>query len=405
MLKLLRFLIGYVKIRVFGFAPERLMNLIINNDIVIWNVESEESGYTFYTGRYNLMKMKPFLHKTNMKFEILEKRGFPYAIKRNKRRVVFVSGFGLFCVILYVLSLFVWEVKIIGEDKLVADTILSSIENNYVPLGTLKSKVKCSVLEENLRKEFRDISWISCELKGTGLTVYLEEGIAPKTIEKDKKSGDIIASKDATITKMITREGTPIAKVKDKVKKGDILISGTIYIYDDNNEIMETSYIAADGDVYGLTSYQYEDYIDLKYYEKTYTDDSKEYVSLYVMKYCFTPYIPSVKQKDYDTYTEIHKAKIFHHFYLPFGYKKTTINPYELEHKSYTTDEAKKILKKRLNKKIQTFKEKGVEIIKNDVKIKQDGDRLIARGNITVKESIVSFKSNINTIPSGEYRD
>lgn len=398
LLSLLRFLIGYVKVKVFGFAPERFMNLIIKNDIVIWDVENEDYGYTFYTGRKNLMKMKPYLHKTNMKAELIEKRGLPYVIKHNKRRVVFVLGFGLFLVSLYILSLFVWEVKIVGEDKLVADNILKSIENNYVPLGTLKSKVNCSLLEENLRKEFNDISWISCELKGTGLTVYLEEGLSPKSSEAERISGDIIAAKDATITKMITREGTPIAKVKDKVKKGDILISGTIYIYDDNNEIMETSYIAADGDVYGMTTYIYEDYIDLKYYEKKYKKDSKEYISLYFMNYCFTPYIPKMNEEDFDTYTEIHKAKLFDHFYLPFGYKITKMNPYELEQKSYSTEEAKNILEKRLNKKIEIFKEKGVEIIKNDVKIKQDGDRLISKGKLTIKESIVSFKPNKNTI-------
>lgn len=397
-LNILRFILGYVKVEVFGFAPERFMNLIAKNDIIMWNVESNERGYVFYTGRKNLLKMKPYLQKTNMKLKLREKQGLPYIIKRNKKRVVFVIGFGLFLTSIYILSLFIWEVRIVGEDKLIAENILEHIEAEYVPLGTMKSKVDCTLLEEALRKDFEDISWISCELKGTGLTVYLEEGMAPKQKDTVNQSGDIVAAKDATIIKMITREGTPVAKVNDTVKKGDILISGTIYIYDDNNEVMETSYITADGDIYGTTTYNYEDYIDLKYYDKTYNEESKQYITLYFMDYCFTPYIPKEPEMDYDIYTEIHKAKIFDNFYLPLGYKTISMNSYTLERKNYSVKEAQKILEKRLNKKINTFKEKGVEIVKNDVKIEQDGDRLIAKGVLTLKESIVSFKKNTNVI-------
>ena len=51
LLKILRFILGYVKVEVFGFAPERLMNLIIKNEIIVWEVEHTEQGYCFFTGR------------------------------------------------------------------------------------------------------------------------------------------------------------------------------------------------------------------------------------------------------------------------------------------------------------------------------------------------------------------
>ena len=64
----------------------------------------------------------------------------------------------------------------------------------------------------------------------------------------------------------------------------------------------------------------------------------------------------------------------------------------------YTEKEATAILQERLNKKIKKFTEKGVEIIENDVKIEQCEDRLIAKGILTLKESIVSFKENSTVI-------
>lgn len=399
LLILLRYIFGYVKAEVYGFAPERFMNLIIKNDVVIWDVESTEQGYIFYTGRKNLMKMKPYLQKTNMKIRLLRKYGLPYFLKQHKKRAAFLVGFLLFCVMVYVLSLFVWEVKVTGEDKLVADSLLKEIEEQYVPLGTIKSKIDCSKLEESLRKDFDEISWISCELKGTSLTVYLEEGMAPKIQTEDSQTGDLVAAKDAVLTKMITRQGTPVVKVKDTVKKGDILISGTIYIYDDNNEVMEASYVAADGDVYGKTTEEYEDYVDLKYYKKIYQGKEKKHITFYFLDYCLTPYIPKMNAENYDSYTQIHKARILDNFYLPFGYKTVKRTAYTLEQREYTEEEAKKILETRLSKKLKSFEEKGVEIIENNVKIKKSNGKMIAYGNIIKNESIAVLQSSSGNIP------
>lgn len=401
LLIILRYIFGYVRAEVSGFAPERFMNLIIKNEIVIWDVEHTECGYAFFTGRKNLMKMKPFLQKTNMKIHIIKKIGLPYFIKRNRKRCFFLFGcIGAFA-LLYILSLFVWEVRVTGETELVADELLKTIDEKYVPLGTLKKEINCSELEEKLREEYDEISWVSCELKGTRLTIYLEEGMAPKVTNEKAESRDIVASEDAVITKMITRQGTPMVKVKDKVKKGDILISGTIYIYDDNNEVLETSYIAADGDIYGTTKMEYEDYVDLKYYQKKYEKNSKKYYTFYVMDYCLTPYTPKMDTKDYDTYTEIRKLRILKDFYLPVGYKKHIMTNYKLVQKEYSKEAATKLLQNRINKKINTFKEKGVEIVENNVKIEQKDNRMIAKGDLVLTKSIVSFKKT-SEIPVSE---
>ncbi|MCM1158919.1 MAG: sporulation protein YqfD [Bacteroidales bacterium] len=402
LLKLLRFILGYVKAEVYGFAPERLMNLIIQNEIIVWDVSTTERGYIFYTGRKNLLRMKPFLQKSNMKIRLLQKCGLPYFFKQHRRRAAFLVGFLLFGCMVYVLSLFVWEVKVTGEDKLVGESVLKQIEEKYVSLGTLKSRIDCAELENALRKDFEEISWVSCELKGTGLTVYLEEGMAPKQNVQEIENGDMIAAKDALITKMITRQGTPVVKVNDEVKKGDILISGTIYIYDDNHEVLETSYIAADGDIYGTTAYEYEDYVDLNYYQKIYSEKSRKHITFYFMDYCLTPYIPKLADENYDTYTQIHKARIFNNFYLPFGYKSIKRTPYTLEARKYTTEEAKAILNERLKKKINDFKEKGVEIVENGVTIDKKNGRLVAKGVLTLNEPIAVLKKSSGGVPQEE---
>ena len=75
-LKLLRFILGYVLVEINGFAPERLINLLIKDEIVIWDVIQTGKGYRFYIGRKNLLAIKPYLQKTNIKLNIVKRIGF-----------------------------------------------------------------------------------------------------------------------------------------------------------------------------------------------------------------------------------------------------------------------------------------------------------------------------------------
>lgn len=404
LLKLLRYLFGYLKVEVKGFAPERFMNLIIKNDVVIWSVNATENGYIFFTGRKNLLKMKPLLQKTNVKLTVVEKYGFPYLVKKNKRRVFFIAGFLICILFVYIMSMFVWEIKVNGTRQLVAQNILKDIEKEYVKLGTRKKEVDCEGLERQLMKKYDEISWIDCNLNGTTLTVSVEEGTVSDENKKSLGKNDIVALKDATITKMITREGKPLVKVRDQVKKGDILISGTIYIYNDNNEVLETNYVPADGDIYGESSELYEDKIDAVCYEKKYDKNSKKYYTFFVLNYCITPFKPKVKSDNADYITQIHKVKLFSDLYLPIGYKKTEIKTYEVVKKTYSKEEAFRILKNNLQKKIQELEGKGVEIIENNVKIEKQENQFLAKGTLKLRESIGGVRQ-LSMIPAEEMRE
>lgn len=404
LLKLLRYLFGYLKVEVKGFAPERFMNLIIKNDVVIWSVNATENGYIFFTGRKNLLKMKPLLQKTNVKLTVVEKYGFPYLVKKNKRRVFFIAGFLICILFVYIMSMFVWEIKVNGTRQLVEQNILKDIEKEYVKLGTRKKEVDCEGLERQLMKKYDEISWIDCNLNGTTLTVSVEEGTVSDENKKSLEKNDIVALKDATITKMITREGKPLVKVRDQVKKGDILISGTIYIYNDNNEVLETNYVPADGDIYGESSELYEDKIDAVCYEKKYDKNSKKYYTFFVFNYCITPFKPKVKSDNADYITQIHKLKLFSDLYLPIGYKKTEIKTYEVVKKTYSKEEAFRILKNNLQKKIQELEAKGVEIIENNVKIEKQENQFLAKGTLKLRESIGGVRQ-LSMIPAEEMRE
>ena len=83
----------------------------------------------------------------------------------------------------------------------------------------MKSKVDCEELEEQLRKDFEDIAWISCSLEGTKLSIEITETLNVFTDTSMKEPCNIIASKDCTISDIVTASGTPVVTAGTDVKK------------------------------------------------------------------------------------------------------------------------------------------------------------------------------------------
>lgn len=46
MLQFIQYLKGYVCIRVWGYSPERFMNLCSNHDILLWDIKNQGEYYT-----------------------------------------------------------------------------------------------------------------------------------------------------------------------------------------------------------------------------------------------------------------------------------------------------------------------------------------------------------------------
>ena len=105
--------------------------------------------------------------------------------------------------------------------------------------------------------------------------------------------------------------------------------------------------------------------------------------------------MPAYSKADFETYdmiTELTQLKLMNNFYLPVYLRKFTVKAYNNQQIQYTNEEAEQILGSNLEYFMKKLEEKGLQIFENDVKIEQDGERMIAKGTLTLNESITSFK-------------
>ena len=144
---------GYVRVRLFGYAPERFFNLCSNRNILIWNLEYHDDQYEFCISLRGFRQLKPILKKTRTKLVIVERIGLPFAMRRYRKRKLFFAGVVLCCVLLYTMSLFVWKIEVNGNLHETDSNIIKFLQEKKVYHGLLKSKIDCEKIEEAGQKK------------------------------------------------------------------------------------------------------------------------------------------------------------------------------------------------------------------------------------------------------------
>ena len=90
--------------------------------------------------------------------------------------------------------------------------------------------------------------------------------------------------------------------------------------------------------------------------------------------------------KEFDTITSLKQVRLTENFQLPVFYGTSTDYAYQTEIFTYTPEEARERAKKRLNLVLESFRQKGVQISANHVKIGIQNGICRAKGSISVIE-------------------
>lgn len=369
LINLMKFIRGYLKIQVYGFSPERFINLCSNRNILIWGLENQNHQYEMFLSVRDFKKLKPILKKTNTKLKITERHGLPFFLYKYRKRKMFFGGIILFSIILYILSLFIWDIDVSGNYSRTDNVILDFLSQNDVYHGMLKKQISCEQIEQMIRSEYDDIIWASAQIKGTRLLIRVQENTDVGMITENATPSDIIATKDCIITSIITRKGTPMVTQGSVVKKGDVLVSGRVDVYNDNGEIADYQYYAADADIYAKTLEEYNEEFDIKYTSKNYTENEKLRFYLRILNKKINIRSGKISYNEYDMITNESQLKIGNNFYLPFILGKVQIKEYVSTSSTYTKDEAIARGNKMLKEFCENLIEKGVQIVENNVKI------------------------------------
>ena len=167
-------------------------------------------------------------------------------------------------------------------------TILNSLDAAGIHHGSWKKRVDCSQTASYLREQFPNLTWVSAKIEGTQLVLAVKENVDGYVIEeKADDPQNLVAKKEGTVVRIITRNGIPQVLPGDTCQAGDILVKGEIPLVNDSGETYDYSYVHADADIDLETTWYYYDTFPLSHTVRTYQKAEKKTPVFQISAYRF----------------------------------------------------------------------------------------------------------------------
>lgn len=334
---LLNYILGYINIEVEGYFIERFINLCKSKRIFLWNSKRKKATLlNTNIGINDFKKIAKLIKQTKCKVKIKRKKGLPFIFNKYKKRKIFFLFLFLIVIGIAILTNFIWNIEIIGNENISRDEILSSLEKEGLKIGVWKNNIKNQEIANNMRLIRSDLAWIGIEIKGTNAIVKIVEADKKPDIIEEDDYCNIVATKPGIIVKVNALNGKPLVKEGDVIKEGTILIGGWL-----EGKYTGIRYVHANGEVKAKVWYSQTQKVELNQVISTKNGNSENKYSVKINNFNINFYKTLSKFKKYDTIEEIKKLKIFSDFYLPIEIiKKTNYEQIE-ENVQYTVEEAK----------------------------------------------------------------
>ena len=371
---ILKYINGYLYIKVSGPATQRFMNLCGARKILLWKIRKVDDGYEMYVSRKAFFQMKDIAFKTSSKVEILKKIGLPFFVGKIQHKWYFIFLLLLIILIGFVSQYFLWNIEIEGEQEIQENEIMEYLSQSGVKKGILKKTIDISGLEQNLRNDFDSITWVSAYLEQNTLMIVLCEN-DKKLIEQkgNQEEYHICVTKDGTVKSIITRTGTPLVQIGDAVKKGDYLVLGSVQILDQNENPLYQEGVEADADIMIETTIKKQFRTTRKELKTYRSGQKKSYPYLAINGHIYPIKILQFPFREYEIVLPEQKKD-----YSIFGSTLSggILYVYEVCQKEEvkTNEMVEEELRKSLSEYVISLKEKGIQILSKNVKIKKNMD-------------------------------
>ena len=389
MIKFLKYMKGYLRVRVWGFSPERFMNLCSNKGILLWDIVKEGDAYCMNITLKGFWEIRPIVKKTGTRVAILERYGLPFFLPQLLKRKMFVAGLILAVAFWLVSSLFIWDIKVSGNYQITEDMFQTFLKENQVKIGMRRDTLDIEELEKQIRRQFPQVTWASARLDGIRLLIDIKDNDAPMTTEKPETTPgrDLVAEYNGRVVSLIVRSGVPKVAIGDTVEKGAILVEGKVPVYNEDTTVREYRYVDADADIMLEHAAEFTASLPLKHIEKRYTgrEKSSHYIKLGDQSWALPENRPFLV---YDSVIRESRPLMLEKLDLPAFWGTVTYREYQNTEYLYTEEEAKSYLNQKLMDFLAELDEKGVQIIEKDVRIEKGTDAWTLTGEFLVQEPV-----------------
>lgn len=250
-----KYLRGYVILQVQGLRLERFLRRLLLSGVWVSDIRRlDETTAELTILARDMRRLLPIRRRERCRIRIVKKAGFPFRLRVMRAHPALLFGLPLCVALLWLWGTRIWRIRVEGTDRVDPAEVLALLAEHGLSVG---KRPKGSVLitaADDLSARLCDAAWVELHKDGVILTVTVEESL-PRTEPVDwSVPANLVAVKDGTVAKVVTRRGKPEVREGQTVRKGDVLIGGHV-VYAEDRTAYDTH---ADGEVLACCVYTAE---------------------------------------------------------------------------------------------------------------------------------------------------
>ena len=262
-------------IKISGNNINRIIKRLIKNKINIYNltkINRNEIEIIIDQDDYR----KTYELKGTYNINIIKYLGYISIKKAFKKNIIIYISILISLIIIFFISNFIFKIKIYHTNTELKKELLNDLKNYGISIGKYKKSYnEIQTIKQKLLEKYKTrLEWLEITRNGTIYEIRLEERIINDETSKNTPQ-NIIARKGGIIKKIYATNGVIVKNENEYVSKGDVIISGEIYL---NEKLM--GIIKANGKVYAETWYTVKVNYPLYYREEKTTKKSKNVLNI-----------------------------------------------------------------------------------------------------------------------------
>lgn len=380
MLRLLRWLIGYVEFTFTEGFAEGFLNECFARKYSIYAVQREGAALRARCPA----ALYPFLREVAKahggKLHIIKKRGMRFRFRELSGRFGLLAGLVCFAALVSFISGFVWNIELVGNEMLPAEQVLDFLAENGLHEGVSWHSVDKDRLESLLLASFDECAWAHINQNGTTARVEINEAVLRPDTFRPGEYANLKAKKDGVLVTAVVHDGWAVKQKGEAVVKGDLLVSG---IYESEKGVNLFAHAA--GEYVAQVSEPFSLSVSRTQKDKLYTAVNT-YKSLVFFGLEIPLYLGSSEIKDSDVSKDYQYLSL-NGVRLPIGSVVKTVKPYVLKERELNDSELNALLESEIEKRLQ--EDFGAyEIVRQDITVSLNSDAAVAKGSVLCLENI-----------------
>lgn len=374
---------GIITFEAVAPEPEAFVNMLRESPVSVSDIRLESGKIYGDVYRADFDEVKRTAERLGAQLCVHSKRGGVFTVRKYRRRTGMLIGLVLAFAMVAYLSNVVMIVEVYGNETLSDKQVISLLRDQGIRIGAFIPSVDLREAERRIVSSSDDIAWVGLRSKGCKIQAEISEiGEFPDIVPTSVPC-NIVSSRDAQIVEIKNvHMGMLVRMLNDGVKKGDLLISGTV---DDGKGGVYFAHSM--GEVIGR-------YTEKAVFRQAFEDERFVYGDKLVKKkICFFGleiplYIGKNNFGNYEYDEETRYAELWG-IKFPVGIVTAEYKPYDIVPVSYSPEQAKTILEDKISLYERNFFDgEDITVVDKEVFFSEDSGEVKAVVKYTLESDI-----------------